>query len=132
MHERQRHAIEQAAPRLRERRREDSERTRRKIRIPHRLLRIDADAYDGVLDTLEGAYHRLSPGGFVIIDDWHLGGACAAVWKSTSVSGALSHLAAMTRPSWLCRAVRNRHRHAIEQASRRWRGGQRVDSANAP
>ena len=28
----------------------------------------------------------------------------------------------MTRPSWLGRAVRNRHRHAIEQASRRWRG----------
>ena len=27
---------------------------------------------------------------------------------------------AMTRPSWLGRAVRNRHRHAIEQAPRRW------------
>ena len=27
----------------------------------------------------------------------------------------------MTRPFWLGRAVRNRHRHAIEQASRRWR-----------
>ena len=35
----------------------------------------------------------------------------------------------MTRPSWLGRAVRNRHRHAIEQASRRWRGGRRDDSA---
>ena len=35
----------------------------------------------------------------------------------------------MTRPSWLCRAVRNRHHHAIEQASRRWRGGRRDDSA---
>ena len=34
------------------------------------LLRIDADAYDGVLDALEGAYHRLSPGGFLIIDDF--------------------------------------------------------------
>ena len=29
----------------------------------------------------------------------------------------------------LRRAVRNRHRHAIEQASRRWRGGRRGDSA---
>ena len=37
---------------------------------------------------------------------------------------------AMTRPSWLGRAVRNRHRHAIEQASRRWRGG-RHDYSNA-
>ena len=35
----------------------------------------------------------------------------------------------MTRPSWLGRAVRNRHRHAIEQASHRWRGGRREDSA---
>ena len=56
------------------------------------------------------------------------------VWKSTSVSGApytssLSHFSATTRPSWLGRAVRKRHRHAIEQASRRWRGGRRDDSA---
>ena len=34
----------------------------------------------------------------------------------------------MTRPSWLARAARNRHRHAIEQASRRWREGRRDDS----
>ena len=45
------------------------------------------------------------------------------VWKSTSASGAadnssLSHFSAMTRPCCLPRAVRNRHRHAIEQASR--------------
>ena len=31
--------------------------------------------------------------------------------------------------TWLSRAARNRHRHAIEQASRRWRGGRRDDSA---
>ena len=52
-----------------------------------------------------------------------------SVWKSTSVSGA--PFSAMTRPSWLGRAVRNRHRHAIEQASRRWRGGRRDDSERA-
>ena len=57
-----------------------------------------------------------------------------AVWKSTSESGApdnssLSHFSAMARPSWLGRAVRNRHRHAIEQTSRRWRGARRDDSA---
>ena len=49
------------------------------------------------------------------------------VWKSTSASGApdnssLRHSSATTRPSWLGRAVRNRHRHAIEQAPRRWSG----------
>jgi hypothetical protein len=56
------------------------------------------------------------------------------VWKSTSASGAphnssLSHFSAMALPSWLGRAVRNEHHHAIEQASRRWRGGRRDDSA---
>ena len=56
------------------------------------------------------------------------------VWKSTGASGApdnssLSHFAAMTRPRWLRRAARNRHRHAVEQASRRWRGGRRDYSA---
>ena len=38
-------------------------------------------------------------------------------------NSSLSHLAAMARLSWLGRVARNRHRHAIEQASRRWRGG---------
>ena len=35
----------------------------------------------------------------------------------------------MPRPSWLGRAARNRHGHAIGQASLRWRGGRRNDSA---
>ena len=39
-----------------------------------------------------------------------------AVWKSTSASGA--HFPAMTRPSWLGRAVRNRHHHAIDDSAR--------------
>ena len=59
---------------------------------------------------------------------------CYSVWKSTSASGApdnssLSHFSATTRPCWLRRGVRDPHRHAIEQASRRWRGGRRDDSA---
>ena len=58
----------------------------------------------------------------------------SAVLKSTSVSGApdnssRSHFSAMTWPRWLRRAVRNRHRHAIEQVSRRWRGGRRDERA---
>ena len=47
------------------------------------------------------------------------GDASRSVWKSTSASGAPdnsspSHFSAMTRPFWLGRAARNRHRHAIE------------------
>ena len=34
--------------------------------------------------------------------------------------------------TWLGQAARNRHRHAIEQASRRWCGGRRDDSARTP
>ena len=44
-------------------------------------------------------------------------------------NSSLSHFSAMTRPCRLCRAVTNRHCHAIEQASRRWRGGRRDDAA---
>ena len=36
-----------------------------------------------------------------------------------------SHFTTMTRPFWLCRVVMNRHRHAIEQASRRWRSARK-------
>ena len=39
------------------------------------------------------------------------------------------HFSTMTLPCWLRRASRNQHRHAIEQASHRWRGGRRDDSA---
>ena len=45
------------------------------------------------------------------------------VWKSTSASGApddssLSHFSAMTRPTWLGRVARNRHRYAMIQHER--------------
>ena len=39
---------------------------------------------------------------------------------------------AMTLPCWLRRAARNRHCHAIEQASHRWLDGVQVDATNAP
>ena len=69
-------------------------------------------------------------GGILPLQIGEHGRVIGPVWKSTSVSGApdnssLSHFSAMTRPSWLGRAARNRHRHAIEQASRRWRGTSR-------
>ena len=44
-------------------------------------------------------------------------------------NSSLSHSSAMTLPCRLRRTVRNRHRHAIEQASRRWRERRRDDSA---
>jgi len=35
------------------------------------LLRIDADLYTSTRDALRALYRKLSPGGFVIIDDYH-------------------------------------------------------------
>jgi hypothetical protein len=64
-----------------------------------------------------------APPKFWVADvSWRSRHVSRPVWKSTSASGA----------SWLRRAVRNEQQHAIEQASRRWRGGRHEDSANAP
>ena len=63
--------------------------------------------------------------------NWHEVKLCVEINQCVRCTGnsSLSHFAAMTRPCWLRRAVRNRHRHVIEQASCRWRGGQRDDLA---
>jgi O-methyltransferase len=34
------------------------------------LLRLDGDLYESTMDALKSLYHKLSPGGFVIIDDY--------------------------------------------------------------
>jgi O-methyltransferase len=34
------------------------------------ILRLDGDMYESTMDALENLYHKLSPGGFIIIDDW--------------------------------------------------------------
>jgi hypothetical protein len=36
------------------------------------IARFDADAYESTMDALEKIYPKISPGGYVIIDDWHL------------------------------------------------------------
>jgi hypothetical protein len=36
------------------------------------LARLDGDAYESTIDALEGIYPRMSNGGYIIIDDWHL------------------------------------------------------------
>jgi O-methyltransferase len=46
---------------------------------PLALLRVDADSYESTLDVLQGLYERVSPGGIVIVDDFHLPDARRAV-----------------------------------------------------
>jgi hypothetical protein len=36
------------------------------------LARLDADAYESTRDAIEAIYPKIQPGGFIIIDDWHL------------------------------------------------------------
>lgn len=43
------------------------------------LIRLDSDSHDSVMTSLEHLYPRLSPGGIIIIDDWHLIGCRFAV-----------------------------------------------------
>lgn len=51
------------------------------------LLRIDADAYASTKDALELLHPRVSPGGVVIIDDWHLEGCRRAVLDYRAARG---------------------------------------------
>ena len=94
--------------------------------------RVVRSAKDKAWDGMKAVVSKISNARK--INDWHE--MQTPVWKSTSASGApdnssLSHFSAMTRPCRLRRAVTNQHRHAIEQASRRWRWGRR-DGSNAP
>jgi O-methyltransferase len=43
------------------------------------LIRLDSDSYDSVETSLDHLYPRVSPGGVVIVDDWHLPGCRKAV-----------------------------------------------------
>ncbi|HEY7178517.1 MAG TPA: TylF/MycF/NovP-related O-methyltransferase, partial [Gaiella sp.] len=40
------------------------------------LLRLDGDMYESTWDALDNLYPKLSPGGFVIVDDYRSVHAC--------------------------------------------------------
>jgi len=39
-------------------------------------LRMDGDLYESTMDILNALYHKVSPGGWVIVDDYHLLAPC--------------------------------------------------------
>ena len=45
---------------------------------PFALIRLDGDLYESTYVALEALYPKLSPGGFVIIDDYTATNACQA------------------------------------------------------
>lgn len=40
------------------------------------LLRLDGDLYESTMDALNALYDKLSPGGYVIVDDYHVVDGC--------------------------------------------------------
>jgi O-methyltransferase len=40
------------------------------------LLRLDGDLYESTIDALDALYHKVSIGGFVIVDDYHAWASC--------------------------------------------------------
>lgn len=51
------------------------------------VLRLDGDMYESTIQALEALYDKLSPGGFVIIDDHYLPGCAKAVADFRSIRG---------------------------------------------
>lgn len=40
------------------------------------VLRLDGDLYSSTMDSLENLYHKISPGGFLILDDYYAWASC--------------------------------------------------------
>ena len=109
----------------RERRRAHTEPSRRNPRAARSAKNLfDRDAMAHNLNAVDGCRSYLTLFGAVGAGVVGATG-CVEINQCVGCNSSLSHFSAMTRPTWLGRAARNRHRHAIEQASRRWRGGRR-------
>ena len=88
--------------------------TRASARSAKNLFDRDAMAHN--LNAVDGCRSYLTLFGAV-------GAGVVGASTCVEINQCVGSFPAMTRPTWLGRAARNRHRHAIEQASRRWRGG---------
>jgi hypothetical protein len=53
------------------------------------LMRLDGDMYESTMDALTSLYPRLSPGGYVIIDDYHVVPACKAAVEDYCAANGL-------------------------------------------
>jgi len=62
------------------------------------ILRIDADMYEGTIQSLELLYSKVSPGGYIIVDDY---GAVEGCRKAVDVFRLQQHITApMTKIDW--------------------------------
>ena len=51
------------------------------------VLRLDGDMYEATIQALDGLYDRLSPGGFVIVDDYYLPPCAKAILDFRTARG---------------------------------------------
>jgi hypothetical protein len=51
------------------------------------VLRLDGDMYEATIQAMEGLYPRLSPGGFVIVDDYYLAPCAQAIHDFRDANG---------------------------------------------
>lgn len=57
------------------------------------ILRLDGDMYESTLDAIKALYPKLSPGGYVIVDDYHAVPACKqAIYDYASANGLTPEL----------------------------------------
>jgi len=56
------------------------------------ILRLDGDMYESTIQTLDALYNKVSPGGFVIIDDYILKPCAQAVDEFRSAHGIIAPL----------------------------------------
>lgn len=64
------------------------------------LIRLDSDSYDSVETSLEYLYPRVSRGGIVIIDDWHLPGCRLAVETYRAQLGIVDPIEEVEGNAW--------------------------------
>lgn len=56
------------------------------------ILRLDGDMYESTIDVLENVYHKLSIGGYCIIDDYHHKGCRMAIYDFRYRNGITEHI----------------------------------------
>jgi hypothetical protein len=60
------------------------------------LLRLDGDLYESTIVALNSLYDKLSPGGYVIVDDYHIVSNCKRAvgdfFKARKITSALSEI----------------------------------------
>ena len=56
------------------------------------VLRLDGDMYESTIQALEALYHKVSRGGYVIVDDYQLGGCAQAVNEFRALHNVTSPL----------------------------------------